>query len=109
MKHKAIIIAILGGLALTACTGTNHDAPNPPKDIVLKWYRVETPPSVVTEFFACFGKDGILLDQADGSASVTPNDPMCPVNGTPYYYVVRKGTDPPVQIGGMQFQPPDGA
>lgn len=93
--------------ALTGCATTVHDSGNPTYDIVVHWWRVETPPSVVTEFFACFGTTGLWLDQADGNITNTPDDPMCPKNGTPYQIVQRHGTDPAVMIGGLRFVPPD--
>lgn len=99
--RKALLSAMIGLAmvgALAACGGTNHDAPNPQQDIQLQWHRIETPPSVVTEFFACFGTDGLLLDQADGNVSVTPDDPMCPKDGTPYRWVTRQGSQPAVVI-----------
>jgi len=81
-------------LAAAACSTTNHDTKTPATDIVVKWWRLDTPPSVVTEYFACFGRDGLLLDQADGNVSVTPDDSMCPANGTPYQVVYAVGSNP---------------
>lgn len=104
---RALIIPLLAIGVLTACSGTNHDAPNPTWDIVLNWHRVETPPSVVTEYFACFGTDGILLDQADGNASVTPNDPMCPKGGESWTKAVRTGQSPAEILGKFQGPPDD--
>jgi len=103
----AIIAAAIACLAMAGCSTTNHDSGNPTYDIVLHWWRVETPPSVVTEFFACFDTTGLWLDQADGNISTTPNDPMCPKNGQPYRLVKRSGTDPAVDVGGFRIVPPD--
>lgn len=47
--------------------------------------------------FACFGVDGIMIDQGDTNATVTPNDPMCPPNSL-WTIVQRNGDDPPVVI-----------
>lgn len=106
MKRKiALLIAILA--TLVGCGTTNHDSGNPVYDIQLHWWRVETPPSTVTEFFACFGTTGLWLDQGDGNIANTPNDPMCPVKGTPYQIVERHGTDPAVNIGDIRVVPPD--
>jgi hypothetical protein len=88
--------ALMAGMC--SCSSTNHDAPNPQQDIVVHWHRLETPPSVVTLYFACFGTDGLLLDQGDGNTTVTPDDPQCPKNGTPYQWVTRSGKDPAVVI-----------
>lgn len=106
-KLAAGFVALVAAGVLTGCSGTNHDAPNPSVDIVLQWWRVETPPSVVTEFFACFGTTGLLLDQGDGNIANTPNDPMCPKNGTPYKLVTRHKSDPSIIIGTYRLVPPD--
>lgn len=110
MNIKAILAAgalAVAAIGMTGCAGTNHDSGNPTTDINLHWWRVETPPSVVTEFFACFGTTGLLLDQADGNIANTPNDPMCPANGEPYQLVQRHGTDPAIIIGNYRMVPPD--
>jgi hypothetical protein len=106
-RRTGIITAILAGVVLSGCATTNHDAGNPAVDIVIQWWRVETPPSVVTEFFGCFGTTGLLLDQADGNITSTPDDPMCPAKGSPYRLVRRSGTDPAVDVGGYRLVPPD--
>jgi hypothetical protein len=106
-KIIATIALSLSFLGMAACSGTNHDAGNPTVDIVIHWWRVETPPSVVTEFFGCFGTTGLLLDQGDGNVANTPNDPMCPKNGAPYQLVQRHGTDPAINIGSYRLIPPD--
>jgi hypothetical protein len=110
--HKREIAAAAAGIAVTAIlagcgTSTNHDTLNPSVDIQLQWWRVETPPSVVTEFFACFGTTGLLLDQADGNIANTPDDPMCPKGGTPYTLVQRHASDPAVIVGSYRLVPPD--
>lgn len=110
MKKKllsCIAVGILGAAAVTGCDATNHDSSNPTVDIDIHWWRLETPPSVVTEFFGCFGTTGLLLDQSDGNIANTPNDPMCPKNGAPYQLVKRHGTDPAVLIGTYRLVPPD--
>jgi len=108
VKQGIAALVIAGSVTATAaaCSNTNHDAPNPAVDIKLKWWRVETPPSVVTEYFACFGTTGVWLDQADGNVSNVENDPMCPKGGTSYDLVSRHGTDPAVYIGTYTI-PPD--
>lgn len=98
-----VIIALATALG---CATTNHDSGNPVYDIQLQWWRVETPPSVVTEYFACWGTTGLLLDQGDGNIANTPNDPMCPPGGTPYKIVQRIGTAPETIIG-TYTTPPD--
>lgn len=107
MRKILSVIMLSTVLLATACSTTNHDAGNPTVDIVLHWWRVETPPSTVTEFFACFGTTGLMLDQDDGNIANTPNDPMCPKNGTPYRLVTRHGSDPAINIGGNRIIPPD--
>jgi hypothetical protein len=102
----AAAVSLAAG-ALAGCASTNHDSGNPTVDIVLQWWRVETPPSVVTEFFACWGTTGLLLDQADGNITNTPNDPMCPKDGTPYQLVKRHSTDPAIYVGTYRLVPPD--
>lgn len=99
--------ALITATAVAGCNSTNHDAPNPAVDIQLKWWRVETPPSVVTEYFACFGREELLLDQADGNITNTPDSPMCPANGEPYTLVKRHGSDPAVVLGNYNLVPPD--
>lgn len=96
---KALAASILGALALVGCGSANHDAPNPTNDIQIVWHRVETPPSYTTLMFACFGTDGLLMDQNDGNTTVTPNDPMCPAAGTPYKLVHRIGSQPATIVG----------
>lgn len=100
-------IAVLASFLVIGCGSTNHDSGNPVYDIQLQWWRMETPPSVVTEFFACWGTTGLLLDQGDGNVSETQNDPMCPKNGTPYKIVKRHKSDPAVIIGTYRLVPPD--
>jgi hypothetical protein len=111
LKIKSLIAAGVVSAAaigaLTGCATTNHDSGNPTTDINLHWWRVETPPSVVTEYFACFGTTGLLLDQSDGNIANTPNDPMCPAKGTPYQLVQRHGTDPAIIVGTYGLVPPD--
>jgi hypothetical protein len=111
MRKRTAFSVIAAGIAaagmLSGCAGTNHDALNPTVDISIQWWRFETPPSVVTEFFGCFGTDGILLDQEDGNATVTPDDPMCPKGGSPYQLVQRHGSDPAVSVGTYRLVPPD--
>src|SRR5215472_5441735 len=82
-RMKTAIFAAAAGviLAVAACSTTNHDTQAPATDIVVKWWRLDTPPSVVTEYFACFGTDGLILDQGDGNVSVTPDDKMCTRGG----------------------------
>ena len=104
---KAIAAATILALPLIGCATTNHDAGNPTVDIAIHWWRVETPPSVVTEFFGCWGTTGLLLDQSDGNITNTPNDPMCPKDGAPYQLVKRHGTDPAIVIGTYRLVPPD--
>lgn len=104
---KATIAAAILSIGISACATTNHDSGNPTTDIVIQWWRVETPPSVITEFFGCFGTTGLLLDQGNGNIANTPNDPMCPKNGTPYKLVQRHGTDPAVILGTYRLVPPD--
>ena len=104
---SAIVTAVATAGILAGCSTTNHDAGNPTTDIVIHWWRVETPPSVVTEFFGCFGTTGLLLDQSDGNIANTPDDPMCPKNGAPYELVKRHGTDPAVILGTYRLVPPD--
>lgn len=109
-KRRALTLTA-GAMVLTAsilgCGGTNHDAPNPDVDIQLQWWRMETPPGVVTTYFACFGTTGMYLDQADGNLSQVPSDPMCPKNGTPYQVVQRHGSNPAIHIGTYNLVPPD--
>lgn len=102
----AVAAALLALAPVLAGCGTNHDAPNPDVDIVLTWWRLETPPGVVTTYFACFGTTGNYLDQADGNLSQIPDDPMCPKNGMPYQIVQRQGTAPAVHLG-TYTAPPD--
>lgn len=108
---KSISLAVSGAALAASVMGcgisTNHDTLNPVVDIQLQWWRVETPPSVVTEFFACFGTTGLLLDQADGNITNTENDPMCPKGGTPYKLVKRHASDPVVILGTYRLVPPD--
>lgn len=106
-KIAASAAMILAAASLAGCATTNHDAGNPTVDIVLHWWRIETPPSTVTEFFACFGTTGLLLDQGDGNIANTPDDPLCPKNGTPYQLARRHGTDPAIIIGTYRLVPPD--
>lgn len=101
------MIAVSTAAVLTGCNGTNHDAPNPAVDIVIHWWRVESPPSVVTEFFGCFGTTGLLLDQDDGNIANTPDDPMCPKDGAPYQLEKRDGSAPAVIVGTYRLVPPD--
>jgi len=104
---QGIAALVIAGIATTGCgAATNHDSLNPAVDIRLQWWRVETPPSTVTEFFACFGTTGIWLDQGDGNISNVQNDPMCPKGGTNYQLVSRNGSDPAVYIGTYSV-PPD--
>lgn len=111
MKVKPVIaLAAMAGavmMSVMGCNGTNHDAPNPTVDIQLKWWRMETPPSVVTTYFACFGTTGMYLDQADGNLSQIQNDPMCPKNGTSYSLVERHASDPAIPDGTYNLVPPD--
>lgn len=106
---RKIIVSLIASVALilTGCSTTNHDSGNPVTDIVIHWWRLETPPSVTTEFFGCFGTTGLLLDQGDGNIANTPNDPMCPVKGSPYTLVRRHGSDPAIIIGTYRLVPPD--
>jgi hypothetical protein len=103
----AVIVPLAAIAALAGCSGTNHDTLNPTVDIAIHWWRVETPPSVVTEFFGCFGTTGLLLDQGDGNVANTPNDPLCPKDGAPYQLVHRNGNDPAIIIGTYRLVPPD--
>jgi len=105
---KTAVFAAAAGviLAVAACSTTNHDTQAPATDIVVKWWRLDTPPSVVTEYFACFGTDGLILDQGDGNVSVTPDDKMCPPGGTPYQVVYASGSQPKVLVWAGRT-PPD--
>lgn len=92
---------MLGIALLAAAIGcgnnTNHDSKNPAYDYDITWHRIETPPSFQTMMFGCFGTDGIMIDQGDTNATVTPNDPMCPAYAT-WTIVSRNGTEPPTII-----------
>ncbi len=108
---RAALALAAGMLALTAavtgCNGTNHDALNPTVDIVVKWWRMETPPGFQTIMFGCYGTTGMYLDQGDGNLSQVENDPMCPKDGTPYQLEQRHGSDPAVPVGTYNMVPPD--
>jgi type IV secretory pathway protease TraF len=104
----ALLAAAATAGALAGCTATNHDAPNPPKDIQVTWWRVETPPSFTTLMFGCLGKDGLLMDQQDGNTAVTPNDPMCPAKGGVYHLVIRHGSQAPEVVSGPLTGPVPG-
>lgn len=80
MKKTAIALAV-SALVLTACSGVNHDAPNPSQDIqTQRWVRLETPPSFATIMFTCFGTTGVYMDQDGGNTNEIPSDPMCPIS-----------------------------
>lgn len=104
---RLLAAAVIGAALATGCSSTNHDTATPATDIVVHWWRLDTPPSVVTEYFACFGTDGLLLDQADGNVSVTPDDKMCPAQGTPYQVVYASGSQTKVVLW-QGSTPPDG-
>lgn len=72
---------ILTGLTLTglAACGTNHDAPNPERDIQFQWVRVETPPSYTTLMVGCLGNTALIMDQNDGNTFPDDNSPFCPI------------------------------
>jgi hypothetical protein len=93
-------------IGVMGCNGTNHDSGNPTTDIVIKWWRVETPPSFQTIMFGCFGTTGMYLDQGDGNLSQVQNDQMCPVKPEPYELQERHGSDP-ASIVGTYTTPPD--
>jgi hypothetical protein len=101
------MIAASAAATLTGCNNTNHDAQNPSVDIAIHWWRLETPPSVATEYFGCFGTTGIIVNQSDGNLAVLYDDNMCPKNGAPYQLVTRSGANPAVIVGTYRLVPPD--
>jgi len=101
-----VAITILLTVA-SACATTNHDTRPPATDIVITWWRLDTPPSVVTEYFGCFGTDGLLLDQADGNVSVTPDDKMCPADGAAYRIVYAVDSQPKQLVWQGRIPPDD--
>jgi hypothetical protein len=104
----AAAITVAAASVLTGCgNGTNHDAKNPSVDIAIHWWRLETPPSVATEYFGCFGTTGIIVNQSDGNLAVLYDDNMCPKGGAPYQLVKRNGSDPAVIVGTYRLVPPD--
>lgn len=81
MKRLPAAIAFAGlALAITACSGVNHDSANPQEDIQTQWVRIETPPSFATIMFTCIGKMGIYMDQDGGNTNEVPSDPLCPIS-----------------------------
>lgn len=77
------LIGILG-----ACSGPDHDTPNPTYDVQFSWQRIDSPPSFEQIMFGCYGRDGIWIVQGEsGAPTVNIDDPMCPAKGAPFKYV----------------------
>jgi hypothetical protein len=78
--RMTVISAAVVPLAACGSFGESHNynSPAPKSNIVGQWVRLESPGNYHTIIRACFGKDGVYLDQSDNnSVTVVPNDPDC--------------------------------
>lgn len=79
-----LVLAVAVVMGASACGSFDeanlHNAASPPKstDTVLTWHRVDSPPNYPTIVTACYGADGVYIDQdSSNSVDVVANDPRC--------------------------------
>lgn len=79
---KRVLLLLLLALALAGC-GSLHESnqfklPDPNVNVRMTWIRIDTPSNYPTVVHACYGPDGIYLNQdTSNTTTVVPNDPQC--------------------------------